>query len=140
MRISISKTSRYVVSNLLWLEVSISAFVLESSGSRSKSRPEESVCIFLDHSSQRFCKHGYPLFFLQILLNKFTSISRAAGSLADKNAQTGWHPMRINKFTHELVPAPKQNRALCTERVQNTPLHRNKKQKKILHLPNLKDL
>ena len=47
MRISISKTSRYVVSKLLLLEISISAFVLESLGSRSESRHEESVCIFL---------------------------------------------------------------------------------------------
>ena len=47
MRISTSKTSRYVVSNLLLLEISISAFVLESFGSRSESRHEESICIFL---------------------------------------------------------------------------------------------
>ena len=47
MRIIISKTIRYVVSNLLLLEISISAFVCESLGSRSKSRHEESVCIFL---------------------------------------------------------------------------------------------
>ena len=47
MRISISKTSRYVVSNLLLLEISISAFVSESLGSRNESEDEESVCIFL---------------------------------------------------------------------------------------------
>ena len=47
MRISISKTSRYVVSNLLLLEILISAFVFESLSSRSESRHEESVCIFL---------------------------------------------------------------------------------------------